>query len=293
MMRVQLHVKQSSCLQALDPRNCSSSSSSHRCSIDWSPLCCKALRLCQHVSLLYPRRVEPAGLQLLDAVFSAGPLQQRHAQWAGERTAGVVNQSHRRVVAALQIPLLLLRDPIDASSACQLISSKESSSPITTAVDSSSRRDYLLYLEGVLHRLCSREERRSMMSEEKSDDDVVLSRRAMELTVSSIVNFFSARIHSDGIDGSINSSISISCEEEELLEMLFDSRAVYDRLGGACPASSRGAVLFTAFAQQEEHSLSVGLKTRLLRLCGCALTNQRWVTLHSTHVRLINQLMIG
>lgn len=287
MMRVQLHVKQSSCLQALDPRTCSSS---HRCSIDWSPLCCKALRLCQHVSLLYPRRVEPAGLQLLDAVFSAGPLQQqRHAPWAGERTAGVVNQSHRRVVAALQIPsLLLLRDPIDASSACQLISSKESSSPITTAVDSSSCRDYLLYLEGVLHRLCSREERRPMMSEEKSDDDV-LSRRAMELTVSSIVNFFSARIHSDG---SISSSINISCESEELLEMLFDSRAVYDRLG-ACPASSRGAVLFTAFAQQQEHSLSAGLKTRLLRLCGCALTNQRWVTLHSTHVRLINQLMIG
>lgn len=292
-MRVQLHVKQSSCLQALDPRTCSSS---HRCSIDWSPLCCKALRLCQHVSLLYPRRVEPAGLQLLDAVFSAGPLQQRqrHAPWAGERTAGVVNQSHSRVVAALQIPsLLLLRDPIDASSARdQLISSKESSSPITTAVDSSSCRDYLLYLEGVLHRLCSREERRPMMSEEKSDDDVVLSRRAMELTVSSIVNFFSARIYSDGIDGSINSSISISCEEEELLEMLFDSRAVYDRLG-ACPASSRGAVLFTAFAQQQEHSLSAGLKTRLLRLCGCALTNQRWVALHSTHVRLINQLMIG
>ena len=112
----------------------------------------------------------------------------------------------------------------------------------------------------------------------------------MELTVSSIVNFFSARIHSDG---SIISSISISCEEEELLEMLFDSRAVYDRLG-ACPASSRGAVLFTAFALQgEEHSLSAVLKTRLLRLCGCALTNQRWVALHSTHVRLINQLMIG
>jgi len=103
-----------------------------------------------------------------------------------------------------------------------------------------------------------------------SEANLVLNRRAMELTVSSIVNFFSLRIFNYGSEGIDRSSY-------DLLEMLFDSRAAYGRLE-ACPVSlsSRGAVLFAAFSQ--EHSLlSAGVKTRLLRLCGCALMNQRWV----------------
>lgn len=261
MIAVMIRVKHacSSCLQALDPRTCSS----HRCSINWSSLGRKVLHLCRYVSLLDPRRVEPIGLQLLDAVFCASPLQEGLASRAEKLTVGVANPSHSRVVAALQMPLL--RDPIDVSPACQL-SSKE-------PAESSCDKDYLLYLEDVLHRLSTREERRSIIGGgATSEADLVLSRRAMELTVTSIVNFFSARIFSygcEGIDGS-------SWEEKELLEMLFDSRAVYGRVE-ACPVSNRGAVLFAAFSQ--EHSwLSAGVKTRLLRLCGCALTNQRWVS---------------
>lgn len=218
--------------------------------------------------------MEPIGLQLLDAVFCAGPLQEGLASRAGKLAVGVANPSHSRVVAALQMPLL--RDPIDVSPACQL-SSKE-------PADSSCDKDYLLYLEDVLHRLCAREERRPMVGGgAMSEADLVQNRRAMELTVSSIVNFFSVRIFSygsEGIDGS-------SCEEKQLLEMLFDSnsRAAHGRLE-ACPVSSRGAVLFAAFSQ--EHSLlSAGVKTRLLRLCGCALTNQRWGAQRQPRSRLV------
>ena len=218
-----------------------------------------------------PCRVEPISLQLLDAVFCAGPLQEVLASRAGKLAVGVANPSHSRVVAALQMPLL--RDPIDVSPACQL-SSKE-------PVDSSCDKDYLLYLEDVLHLLCAREERRPMVGGgAMSEANLALNRRAMELTVSSIVNFFSMRIFSyssGGIDGR-------SCE---LLEMLFDSnsRAAHGRLE-ACPVSSRGAVLFAAFSQ--EHSLlSAGVKTRLLRLCGCALTNQRWVEQRQPSTRLV------
>ena len=223
------------------------------------------------MSLMDPRRVEPIGLQLLDALFCAGPLQEGLASRAGKLAVGVANPSHSRVVAALQMPLL--RDPIDFSPVCQL-SSKE-------PADSSCDKDYLLYLEDVLHRLCTREERRPMVGGgAMSDANLVLNRRAMELTVSSIVNFFSLRIFSYGSEGFDRSSC-------DLLEMLFDSnsRAACGRLK-ACPVSSRGAVLFAAFSQ--EHSLlSADVKTRLLRLCGCALMNQRWVEQRQPRTRLV------
>jgi len=218
-----------------------------------------------------PHRVEPIGLQLLDAVFCAGPLQEGLVSRAGKLAVGVANPSHSRVVAALQMPLL--RDPIDFSPVCQL-SSKE-------PADSSCDKDYLLYLEDVLHRLCTREERRPIVGGgAMSDANLVLNRRAMELTVSSIVNFFSLRIFNYGSEGFDRSSY-------ELLEMLFDSnsRAAYGRQE-ACPVSSRGAVLFAAFSQ--EHSLlSADVKTRLLRLCGCALMNQRWVEQRQPRTRLV------